>query len=87
MWLYHRDLSGRWAADDESLHELLKVLLCYGDIGFDGRPVPGGKTRRLIPCECMVSRRYPREPGPPAPSIEDLVLESEHDLGPVDRHE
>ncbi|MDL5155543.1 hypothetical protein [Actinomycetospora termitidis] len=85
LWLHHRRLSGRWGADDEPLHELLKVLLCYGDIGFDGWPMPEGETRRLVPCECMVSRDYPPPPGP-APTIADLEDEAEDDLGPIERH-
>ncbi len=85
LWLHHRRVSGRWPAEDEPLHELLKVLLCYGDVGFDGHPLPEEQTRRLVPCECMVSREYPPPPGP-APSIADLVREAESELGPIPRH-
>jgi len=75
LWLHHRDLSGRWGADDEPLHDLLKVLLCYGNVGFDGRRQRDEDlTRRLVPCECFVSRSIP-PPSGKAPTVEDLERE------------
>jgi len=62
------------------------VLLCYGDIGFDGRPMT--KTRRLVPCECYVSTRYAMPTGTgdePPPTVEDLDRELEAELGHVPR--
>jgi hypothetical protein len=85
LWLHHRDLSGRWGADDEPLHDLLKVLLCYGNIGFDGRRQPDEeRTRRLVPCECYVSRSIPPPPEEP-PTVDDLDRELEMELGYVPR--
>ncbi|MHC1562335.1 hypothetical protein ACR9E3_25500 [Actinomycetospora sp. C-140] len=85
LWLHHRDLSGGWGPGDEPLHDLLKVLYCYGNIGFDGRRQPDGeRTRRLVPCECFVSRRYPLPDGPP-PTVDDLDRELEEELGRVPR--
>ena len=85
LWLHHRDVTGRWRPGDEPLHELLKVLLCYGDIGFDGRPMT--KTRRLVPCECFVSTRYPMPPDMlrDPPTVGDLERELEAELGGVPR--
>lgn len=86
LWLHHRDVTGRGKPEDEPLHELLKVLLCYGDIGFDGRPMT--KTRRLVPCECYVSTRYAMPTGTgdePPPTVEDLDRELEAELGHVPR--
>jgi hypothetical protein len=83
-----RDLSGRWGADDEPLHDLLKVLLCYGNVGFDGRRQRDEDlTRRLVPCECFVSRSIP-PPSEKAPTVEDLDRELDAELGRIpSRHE
>ena len=54
-------------------------------IGFDGRPLPDETSRRLVPCECFVSRCYPLPPGEP-PTVDDLVQEAEAELDPVRRH-
>lgn len=56
LWLHHLDATGRLGPDDEPLHDLLKVLLCYGGLGFDGRPRPA-QEGRLVACECYAGRR------------------------------
>jgi hypothetical protein len=76
FWLHHRDLSGRWGADDEPLHDLLKVLLCYGNIGFDGASAAGrGADPATRPVRVLRLPEHPpssggapdrRRPGPRA---------------------
>ena len=51
LWLHHLDATGGLGPADEPLHELLKVLFCYGGLGFDGRPLPEGAPRQVV-CEC-----------------------------------
>lgn len=57
-WLHFLDATGGLTDADEPLSDLLKPLLCYGGLDFQGRPRPENSAP-LITCECY----QPRQPG------------------------
>lgn len=51
-WLHFLDATGGLTGADEPLSDLLKPLLCYGGLDFEGRPRPEDSPP-LIRCECF----------------------------------
>ncbi|MFN2494797.1 MAG: hypothetical protein ABR608_02645 [Pseudonocardiaceae bacterium] len=51
-WLHFLAATGGLTEADEPLSDLLKPLLCYGWLDFEGRPRPEDSSP-LIPCECF----------------------------------
>lgn len=51
-WLHFLDATGGLTDGDEELGDLLKPLLCYGGLDFEGKPRPEDSPR-LIECECF----------------------------------
>ncbi len=50
-WLHFLDATGGLTGADEPLSDLLKPLLCYGGLDFEGRP-RSEDSPPLIRCEC-----------------------------------
>lgn len=50
-WLHFVDATDGFGAADEPLSELIKPLLCYGGLDYEGRPRPEDSPK-LIECEC-----------------------------------
>ncbi len=51
-WLHFLEATGGLTGDDEELSDLIKPLLCYGGLDFEGKPRPEDSPR-LIECECF----------------------------------
>jgi hypothetical protein len=50
-WLHFLEATDGFQEGDELLADLIKPLLCYGGLDYEGRPRPEGSPR-LIECEC-----------------------------------
>ena len=59
-WLDFLDSTGRLDPRSDPLCELRKPLICYGGLGFDGRPRPLDDPSP-IPCECYLPYRVSAE--------------------------
>lgn len=51
-WLHFLDATDGFGEDDEPLSDLIKPLLCYGGLDYEGWQRPEGSPR-LIECECF----------------------------------
>jgi hypothetical protein len=60
QWLDFLEQTGRLDPRSDPLWELRKPLICYGGLGFDGRPRPG-EDPSPIPCECHLPYRLTAE--------------------------
>lgn len=60
QWLDFLEQTGRLDPRSDPLWELRKPLICYGGLGFDGRPRPV-EDCSPIPCECHLPYRLTAE--------------------------